>query len=303
MHSNGQAGISVDGLDFGKLSSVNLWRNLATNFGGLYVNLAGKLVIETGSFFGNATNNVFFASSGATKRLILRSVTLSGDSTFATTNGVNFNVAGAASITLECDNCTFGTASGIKVAHTNDINANSTGSNRYAEIVLRNTKLDSATEIANQAHLAGGSFIKYQRVDQATNTHKTVYPTLGTISYETTVFRSAAPSQALAPAGDGAGEKLESGPKRYKVANAATVAVSVYVRKSAAYTGSAPRLMQRANPAIGVLVDTVIATHSAAADVWQQLSGVSAAASENGVAEFYVDCDGALGTVYVDDWV
>jgi hypothetical protein len=80
------------------------------------------------------------------------------------------------------------------------------------------------------------------------------------------------------------------------------VNISAYVRKSAAYTGSAPRLMQRANPAIGVLVDTVIDTHSAAADTWEQLSGTTAAASEDGVCEFFVDCDGALGIVYADDW-
>ncbi len=301
-HSNGQAGISVDGLEFGKLSNVNIWRNLATSFGGLYVSLAGKLVIETGSFFGNATNNVLFATAAGPKRLILRTVTLSGDSTFATTNGVNFNSSGAPAIVLECDNCTFGTVSGIKTAHTNDINAQASGSNRYAEIWLRNTKLDSATEIANTSHMSGGSFIRYQRVDQATNTHKIIYPVLGTVSYETGTFKTAAPSEALAPAGDGAGEKLESGPKRVAVLSGATVSIAAWVRKSAAYTGSAPRLMQRANPSIGVLTDSLIDTLSVAADTWEQLSGVTAAASENGVAEFFVDCDGALGTVYVDDW-
>src|SRR6266542_847545 len=303
LHSNTQAGLTVEALDFGKLSNVNIWRNLASSTGGLQIGTCvGRLIIETGAFFGNAVSNVIFAAGGGPKGLLLRSVTLSGDSSFATTNGVNFNVAGNPAISLECDNCTFGTVSGIKTAHTNDINCNSSNNARYAEVTLRNTKLDSATEIANQAHLAGRSYIRYQRVDQATNTHKAVYPVLGTVSYETGTFKTAAPSEAMAPAGDGAGEKLESGPKRVAVLSGATVSIAVYVRKSAAYTGSAPRLMQRANPAIGVLVDTVIDTLSVAADTWEQLSGVTAAASENGVAEFYADCDGAIGTVYVDDW-
>lgn len=302
-HSNSNAGLNVDGLDLGKIANVNLWRNggVGGSAGLVLGAMVACLIIETGSFFGNATQNVLYGSSSGTRKLVLRTVTLSGDSTFATTEGVDLASVAIAPAYLECDNCSFGFASGIKVAHTIDIQLGG-NSFRYAEIVLRNTLLASASEFANTSVLRGSSFIKYQRVDQATNTHKTVYPRLGTISYETVVFRTASPSQSLAPAGRGAGEKLKSGPKRYKVASGATVAVSVYVRKSAAYTGSAPRLMQRTNPAIGVLVDTVIATFSAAADVWQQLSGVSAIASENGVAEFFVDCDGALGTVYVDDW-
>ena len=86
------------------------------------------------------------------------------------------------------------------------------------------------------------------------------------------------------------------------VASGAVVVIACYVYKSAAYTGSAPRLMVRANPAVGILVDTVISTFSAAAAVWQLLSGTTAITSEAGVLEFYVDCDGALGIVYVDDW-
>jgi hypothetical protein len=304
MHSNTQAGISVDGIDFAKLQNVNLWRNNAgASFGGLYMaTLVGELVIETGNFFGNSTQNIFWSTASGSRRLILRSVNLSGDSSFASASGIQFGAVANSNIRAEFDNCTFGTATGIKVAHTTaDINIGAS-SNRYGEIILRNTKLDSATEINNQSGLRGRSYIKYERVDQATNVHKTVWPRLGTSAYETTTFRTAAPSQKLTPSGRGAGEKLESGPKRKRIANGGTVAISVYVRKNGAYTGNAPRLMQRANPAIGVLTDTVIATHSAAADAWQQLSGTTAAATENGVAEFFVDCDGSVGDVFVDDW-
>lgn len=307
LHSNSASGLRVESLDFGKFSNVNLWRNNSSGANaGLWLGqLVGRLIIETGSFFGNATYNVNRSTAIGATGLVLRTVTLSGDTTFATTNGIAFGTATNITVFLECDNCTFGVVSGIKVAHTNDINLTSAGGgtgHRYAEIILRNTKLDSATEILNSSALRGRSFIAYERVDQVTNVHKKVYPRLGTVSYETTTFRTAAPSQALAPAGRGAGEKLESGPKRKRIASGGTVAASVYVRKNATYTGSAPRLMQRANPAIGVLVDTVIATHSAAADVWQQLSGTTAAASENGAVEFFVDCDGAVGSVFVDDW-
>jgi hypothetical protein len=60
--------------------------------------------------------------------------------------------------------------------------------------------------------------------------------------------------------------------------------------------------MLKANPAIGITTDTVIATASAAAGSWGQISGTTAAASDDGVFEFVVDCDGTTGWTNVDDW-
>lgn len=304
MHSNQQAGISCEGVEIAKLSNVNLWRNNSgASFGGLYLGtICLELTIETGNFFGNSTQNVLFSVASGSRKLILRSVVLSGDTTFASASGVQFGGVANGAIAAEFDNCTFGVAAGIKVAHsTADINIGA-ASNRYGEITLRNTNLASGTEINNQSGLKGRSFIRYQRVDQATNVHKTVYPRLGTVAYETTTFHSASPSEKLTPAGRGAGEKLRSSPKRAPVLSGATTAIAVWVRKDSSYTGSAPRLVQKANPAIGVLVDTVLDTLAVAADTWEQLSAVTAAASENGVQEFFVDCDGAVGNVFVDDW-
>jgi hypothetical protein len=68
------------------------------------------------------------------------------------------------------------------------------------------------------------------------------------------------------------------------------------------YNGSQPRLILKANPAIGVANDTVIATASAAAGTWAQISGTTAAATDDGVMEFTVDCDGTTGWINVDDW-
>ena len=34
----------------------------------------------------------------------------------------------------------------------------------------------------------------------------------------------------------------------------------------------------------------------------QQLTGAAAAVTDDGVLEFYVDCDGAAGAVFTDDW-
>jgi hypothetical protein len=88
------------------------------------------------------------------------------------------------------------------------------------------------------------------------------------------------------------------------VNNSGTVTVSVYTRKSTSYNGAEPRLIVRANPALGANFDsdTVLDTHTAAVDTWEQLSGTTASVTDDGLLEFIVDCDGTVGFVNVDDW-
>jgi hypothetical protein len=80
------------------------------------------------------------------------------------------------------------------------------------------------------------------------------------------------------------------------------------------YQGAQPRLIVRRNDAIGITADTVLATASAAYGTWEHLSGTTAAATDDGVIELVVDCDGpgvwpgllvtnqGLGWINVDDW-
>ena len=43
-------------------------------------------------------------------------------------------------------------------------------------------------------------------------------------------------------------------------------------------------------------------TMTAAVGTWEQLTGTTAAASQDGVFEFFVDLDGTAGWINVDDW-
>jgi len=203
-------------------------------------------------------------------------------------------------------NCTFGVAAGNRIAHTTaDLGTNTTLSAVEVKITCVNTMLASATPI-----LAGltsatkhRSLIAQQRAGQVTNTHSRLYPRLGTISYETATYRSAAPSEKLAPSSDDPLFRLTSAPKRVSVAAGKTVTVSAYVRKDGSYNGVAPRLICVANPALGIDRDVVMASLTVGIDTWEQLSGTTTpVAEENGVLEFYVDCTGTAGAVYVDDW-
>lgn len=78
--------------------------------------------------------------------------------------------------------------------------------------------------------------------------------------------------------------------------------VTVWVRKDATYNGNAPRLVQKADPAIGQNADAVLDTFTVGVDTWEQLSGTVPALSDNGAATLVVDCDGTAGGVFVDDW-
>jgi len=117
---------------------------------------------------------------------------------------------------------------------------------------------------------------------------------------DATVYNTAAPSEKMTPMS--ASVKLPSSVKRVAVSSGSTAAITVYVRKSATYNGAEPRLMMKRNDAVGVTALTVGDTMTAAVENWEQLSYTTPTPTGNGVLEFYVDCDGTVGYINVDDW-
>jgi hypothetical protein len=234
---------------------------------------------------------------------------LNGDTSFATTNGFIPATAagGIAGITI-FDNCEFSTVSGIKTAHTIDIAH--TNLPCYTQVILRNTKLGAATPVGAQAQLRFNGYVASTKHNQVAGDHR-MWLRYGILSTDTIIFNTASPSMRIAPTS--ATMKLESAPlyQGLKVAvnNGGTVTVSVYTRRSsagdgAAYNGAQPRLIAKANPALGASFDSdvVLDTHSAADGTWEQLSGTTPAVTDNGVVECVVDCDGTVGWVNLDDW-
>jgi hypothetical protein len=69
-----------------------------------------------------------------------------------------------------------------------------------------------------------------------------------------------------------------------------------------AYNGNPPRLIQRANPAIGQNSDVVLTTFGGSAGTWTKLSAATSTPTDDGAFELIVDCDGTVGWVNVDDW-
>lgn len=243
--------------------------------------------------FGNATNvNITNAYP-----LRVSSCSLYSEASYASTTGMVVNGSGA---WLDVDNTTFASHT------TSDLLAQGVG----VRVRLTNCLLGSTTELSSQTLMGNGSLVISVNHDQVAGAMK-VFKCLGTLTSDTTLYRTASPSLRLTP--NNASFKLttvnESSGFKAAVASGGTVTVSAYVRCSATgsgdaatYNGNRPRLMLRRNPVMGVTDDTVLATATSAANgAWELLTATTPSASAAGVFEFYIDCDGTAGWVNVDD--
>lgn len=297
-HSNGGNGIAdISGLHNSTLSNITSWRNAGS---GISFGSESNVIYSIVTLFGNTTNNILMTTGGGSSDIMFISVTANGDSTFATTNG--FSLAGSTGIQIGSFiyffSCNFGTASGIKTAHTNDMNISSTFS--AIRILLTNTILASTTELNGQTNMTPQAFIGSEKHDQTTGNHKT-WKKYGTIAIETGTVHTG--SQAFSMTPNNASNKLVSGSFYITVANGVSLTPTVYVQENGAYNGNRARLILKRNDAIGITSDTVIDTATAASDgAWEALTGTTAAATDDGVMEFVIDCDGTAGVLYVDSF-
>jgi hypothetical protein len=296
-HSNNASGVAFNGGLYGvTMSNITVWRNNSSGFM-MNTNSTGTcirtILISDLVAFGNGSTNLSIQTSAGNITLV--NPVFNGDTTFSTPIGISTSFG---HVSLKIINGDFSTVSGIKNAHTSDIDI---GSNTTGLIVmqLNNTKLGASTEVANQTGLADStSYISSQKHDQTAGLHKT-WKKYGTIETETTTVQSGSNSFKMTP--NNASNKLESGSFFIAVASGAALTPSVYVYEDGTYNGARARLILKRNDAIGITSDTVIDTATASSDeAWEQLTGTTATATDNGVMEFVVDCDGTAGNLFVD---
>ena len=127
----------------------------------------------------------------------------------------------------------------------------------------------------------------------------------GTITIETTTVQAGSRSMKMTP--NNATNKLQSigpyGGFKVAVASGQTCTPTVYVYEDASYNGARARLILLRNDALGITSDTVIDTATAASDAaWEALTGTTAAATDAGVMEFVVDCNGTSGNLIIDSF-
>jgi hypothetical protein len=140
----------------------------------------------------------------------------------------------------------------------------------------------------------------------ATGSHK-AFAQNSIISTDTTIYNVGTSSLRITP--NSAAYRAFSPVVRIPVKSGNTCAVSVDVRRSAttsgdgsSYSGNQPRLMYHLNYLAGNTSETVGATATAAAGTWGTLTYTTPAVNEDCVLEFYVDCDGTVGWINVNNW-
>ena len=109
------------------------------------------------------------------------------------------------------------------------------------------------------------------------------------------------PAERLFPKTDRL-NRLKSGKKYIAATKFSRVTIYAHVKISASYKGSAPRLMVARNSLLGIETDTVLATYNRTTKGWQRLKGTTETIKEEGVLEFYVECDGNSGFIVIDKW-
>lgn len=282
-------------------AGTTMWRN---SIAGINFSAAFMHNIEFTDLmcYGCASAGVRTTSSCQMLTLRIRDYKAYGDTTQAQSFGLNLSGAtGYAEVRI--DKGDFGTASGVWVTHSSaDINV--AGNRQLIRCVINNTKLSSATPfIFTYAGLvAYGSYLAFQKFQQTATSHKCVLLE-GSLFYETGTV-DVSPSLKMTPAH--ATRKLKSNAGVFgrgflvPVLNGSSPVVSLKVQKDASYSGNAARMVLLGNPALGQVGDSVLATHSAGSGSFQTLSATLPVATDDGVWEVIIDCDGTAGNIFVD---
>lgn len=281
----------------------------------LYIAAARNLTVSgfTGFSSGSASGCLL---QGANNGLLFTGCTVNSDPVFPCAFAASLNTSPSQSGGIVAvESCDFGTQRDLRTSLTgSDISVNGSG---YAQYTVVSTKLASINQVGFVNPVVTGSFILAQRLGGTAGNHKFWTP-YGSGVPDTVIYNNASPSVRLTP--NNASNKLEFAPPGgygvlAAVASGGTLMVKVYVRKSkstdasgANYNGSQPRLILRRNVALGISADTVLATvgdvnnADPGLGVWGLLTGTTAVATDDGVHECVVDCDGTAGWINVDDW-
>lgn len=208
------------------------------------------------------------------------------------------------------EECTFGVITQYAIA---DIFVNSVIS--MVQAIFDNCLLNSIVPLV----VTGGqsffqvtsdvlSFLKFAKWGQTAGSHRTYYRQ-GLIQTDAVIYDVGGVSERATP--KIAATDLGSTYFRKRVASGATCTFTVRVRKSAVgdagganYTGSEPRLLVKVNHASGLAhtVPLVLDTAAAAVGTWETLTGTTGAVTDDAVLEAFVDCDGAVGWINVQNW-
>lgn len=296
VHSNASQGIYFSNIPGGTITNTSIWRNSAS--GVFYTASSNQnltLTWDTLSVKGNSNSNINL-SAGSSTTIYYKSATIDGDSSFSTSTG--FATSSSTSGRHVFMNSSFGS----NVAHTSQDISFATSSSVVFE--LYNTTLASTTETSTQSSaFSNSSYLRSTKHDGSSTTHKSLYR-FGTIASDQATRHTASGYSWKMTPNNASNKLILPGPSTFDSFKAAVnassaVTITAYVQKDSSYNGNAPRLVL-VGGFIGGITSDVTDSLSVGADTWEQLS-VSGTPSEAGVVDYYIDCDGTAGNIYVDD--
>jgi hypothetical protein len=220
--------------------------------------------------------------------VIIDSATLNGEASYTVTAGMR--VSNAVAIV---NNSSFGVI-------TQHVSRDILLATMMSRVYLYNTTLATTTEITFTTY---PGYAYSQKHDAGATTFKQ-FQLYGTILSETTIRHTASGYAWKMTPNSATYKMLMPGPTFLESFQTAVVAnvdvtIKVWVYKDATYNGTQPRLVVVGGYINGIAADVPYSMVGGAL-VWEQLT-VTVHPTEAGVVMFYVDCDGTLGNVYVDD--
>lgn len=299
-HSSTAAGFDIQSVCIGSrqtLGSLTAYRNTGPGLQlGISSAAAVNYKIQNFTAFGNTTRNIGYVSGSPVIDLIFTNANINSEASYTTTNGLCWDASGPQG-TIKFIDSNFGTT----YAHTTDLNLGYAGA---LKVLLYNTTLASGTTVTDGTGFPNSLIqIKAQKNGGVSTAHK-VWSKFGTIQSESTIRHTASGySWKMIPNTTG-GKLTFPGPTdsdsfKSAVNGSGTVTISCYMYKDSSYNGSAPRLVLLGGTLAGVTETSTAMT--VAHSNWENII-VTCTPSESGVVEFYVDCDGTAGNVYVDDF-
>lgn len=260
---------------------------------------------------GNGISNILcsYGVNASTYNLHVNNSLIESDATYTSGTGILLALGSYPNISNE-SYVTFNDCHiGVNVAHTTaDIRFNS-DTDTFCDLVFNNCYFGSSIEVSQPQFMSRGSKISIQRANQVNGAHRTYYNN-GTLTLDTTIYRSSSKSVRLTPSNTPPFYQI-FGRKVIPVRGNTQPIISVWVRKSqasdgTAYNGTQPRLWMKNNPAIGNFGDyddIILATGSSPNGTWENLSSIIPVIPyEDTAFEVYLDCSGTTGWVNVDDW-
>jgi hypothetical protein len=268
---------------------------------------AAKVTFEDCQFVGNACSMGCGTSGLGGYGITMRVIDCDFEQEIGFTGSNHITISTQISAWMEFHNCRFSQAGPVPAV---DIGSNGApmAIRSGGGFLFNHTLFGAATPFSTAFRpTAGGGFgnyygtgrLSFMREGGIANAHTSQFGN-GIIDYQVAVFHDSAPCEDLQPVGATTFWPLLSAEVFKPCAAGQSVTFSVWVRKSAAYTGTAPRVRVLANGNSG-WNDTVVAM-TAAADTWEELTVTVGPADDDGVAVARIECDGSAGNVYVDDW-